>query len=70
MSAQLSIQEVSKASGGVQAAAQVDLDIRQGELLSVIGPNGAEDRQHVRAEIVRPIHRMICGENLSLRRIY
>jgi branched-chain amino acid transport system ATP-binding protein len=41
VSAQLSIQEVSKAFGGVQAVSQVDLDVRQGELLSVIGPNGA-----------------------------
>jgi branched-chain amino acid transport system ATP-binding protein len=41
VSDQLSIQEVSKAFGGVQAVTRVSLDVRQGEILSVIGPNGA-----------------------------
>jgi branched-chain amino acid transport system ATP-binding protein len=41
VNAQLSINEVSKAFGGVQAVTRVSLDVRQGEILSVIGPNGA-----------------------------
>ena len=41
LSGQLSISEVSKAFGGVQAVTKVSLDVRQGGILSVIGPNGA-----------------------------
>ena len=41
MSNQLEITDVSKAFGGVQAVTRVSLDVRQGEILSVIGPNGA-----------------------------
>ncbi len=41
MSALLTITDVSKSFGGVQAVSQVDLDVERGELLSVIGPNGA-----------------------------
>jgi branched-chain amino acid transport system ATP-binding protein len=38
---QLSIQDVSKSFGGVQAVSHVGLDVQMGELMSVIGPNGA-----------------------------
>jgi branched-chain amino acid transport system ATP-binding protein len=41
VSAQLEIRDVSKSFGGVQAVTTVNLDVQQGELLSVIGPNGA-----------------------------
>jgi branched-chain amino acid transport system ATP-binding protein len=41
MSALLEIREVSKAFGGVQAVSRVNLDVNQGDLISVIGPNGA-----------------------------
>ena len=41
VSNQLDITDVSKAFGGVQAVTRVSLDVRQGEILSVIGPNGA-----------------------------
>jgi len=41
MSAQLSIQGVSKSFGGVQAVSGVDLEVGPDELVSVIGPNGA-----------------------------
>ena len=41
MSSQLVVSGVSKSFGGVQAVNQVEMEVRQGELLSVIGPNGA-----------------------------
>ena len=41
MSALLTITDVSKSFGGVQAVSQVDLEVERGELLSIIGPNGA-----------------------------
>jgi branched-chain amino acid transport system ATP-binding protein len=41
MSALLTITDVSRSFGGVQAVSQVDLEVERGELLSVIGPNGA-----------------------------
>ncbi len=41
MSAQLSVQGVSKSFGGVQAVSGVDLEVGPDELVSVIGPNGA-----------------------------
>jgi branched-chain amino acid transport system ATP-binding protein len=41
VSVQLVIRDACKAFGGVQAVNQVDLEVKQGELLSVIGPNGA-----------------------------
>jgi len=41
MSAQLSVQGVSKSFGGVQAVSGVDLEVGRDELVSVIGPNGA-----------------------------
>ena len=41
MSSQLEISDVSKAFGGVQAVTRVGLEVRRGEILSVIGPNGA-----------------------------
>lgn len=37
----VTLTEVSKAYGGVQAVAAVDLTIRRGEVLGLIGPNGA-----------------------------
>src|SRR6059036_80961 len=40
MSSQLEISDVSKAFGGVQALTRVSLEVRRGEILSVIGPNG------------------------------
>ena len=39
--AQLTIREVSKSFGGVQAVRGVSVDVEPGEILSVIGPNGA-----------------------------
>jgi branched-chain amino acid transport system ATP-binding protein len=37
----LTIREVSKSFGGVQAVTSVSLDVPAGEIVSVIGPNGA-----------------------------
>jgi branched-chain amino acid transport system ATP-binding protein len=37
----LTLGEVSKSFGGVQAVSRVSFDVRAGEVLSVIGPNGA-----------------------------
>ncbi len=42
--AELRIQGVSKQFGGVQAISQVSMEVRHGEIVSVIGPNGAEQR--------------------------
>ena len=39
--AQLRVEGVAKAFGGVTAVDDVSLDVHQGEILSVIGPNGA-----------------------------
>ena len=39
--AQLAISGVSKHFGGVRAVEAVTLSVRAGELISVIGPNGA-----------------------------
>jgi branched-chain amino acid transport system ATP-binding protein len=41
MTAEVVIDDVSKAFGGVQAVSHVSLDVNAGEILSVIGPNGA-----------------------------
>jgi branched-chain amino acid transport system ATP-binding protein len=41
LSALLEIRDVSKAFGGVQAVTRVNLDVQQGDVMSVIGPNGA-----------------------------
>jgi branched-chain amino acid transport system ATP-binding protein len=41
MSALLEVREVSKSFGGVQAVNRVSVDVNEGDLLSVIGPNGA-----------------------------
>lgn len=37
----LSVQDLSKSFGGVQALSQVSFDLAEGELLGVIGPNGS-----------------------------
>ena len=37
----LELKEVSKAFGGLQCIVDLDIDVRDGEILSVIGPNGA-----------------------------
>ena len=37
----LSVKELSKNFGGLQALERVSLDINQGEIVSIIGPNGA-----------------------------
>ena len=37
----LVVQGLSKQFGGLQAVADLDLDVREGEILGVIGPNGA-----------------------------
>jgi len=37
----LELKQVSKAFGGLQCIWHLDLEVRQGEILSVIGPNGA-----------------------------
>ncbi|MBM3167008.1 MAG: ABC transporter ATP-binding protein [Chloroflexi bacterium] len=37
----LSVENVSKAFGGIQALSGISFDVRQGEILSIIGPNGA-----------------------------
>jgi branched-chain amino acid transport system ATP-binding protein len=41
MSAILSVQEVSKRFGGLQALTEVTFDLAEGEILGLIGPNGA-----------------------------
>ena len=41
MSNRLEVRGVSKAFGGIQALDAVDLDVRDGEILAVIGPNGS-----------------------------
>jgi branched-chain amino acid transport system ATP-binding protein len=41
VTAELTIREVSKSFGGVQAVSGVSFEVRKGEILSVIGPNGA-----------------------------
>jgi len=41
MSALLSVSNLSKRFGGLQAVADVSLDVTSGEICSVIGPNGA-----------------------------
>ena len=38
---QLRVAGVAKQFGGVTAVAEVDVEVRQGEILSIIGPNGA-----------------------------
>ncbi len=38
---ELSLKGIAKSFGGVRAVKRVDLDVRQGEILSIIGPNGA-----------------------------
>ena len=35
------VRDVNKAFGGIQALDNVDLDVRAGEILAVIGPNGS-----------------------------
>ena len=40
-SVMLELQGVSKAFGGLQCINELDLDVREGEIVSVIGPNGA-----------------------------
>ena len=37
----LSVADVSIRFGGLQALANVDFDVRRGELFALIGPNGA-----------------------------
>jgi branched-chain amino acid transport system ATP-binding protein len=37
----LEIRELTKNFGGLQAIAELDLDVQEGEIVSVIGPNGA-----------------------------
>ena len=37
----LELKEVSKAFGGLQCIVDLDIEVRDGEILSVIGPNGA-----------------------------
>ncbi len=41
MSALLELRQVSKIFGGLTAVKDVDLDLREGEILGLIGPNGA-----------------------------
>lgn len=41
MAALLKVEKLSKNYGGVQALADVDLDVREGEIHAVIGPNGS-----------------------------
>ena len=41
MSRLLELQRVSLAFGGLNAVRELDLDVREGEIVSVIGPNGA-----------------------------
>ena len=41
MSAVLSVRDLSKAYGGVQAVSNVSFSVAAGELLALIGPNGA-----------------------------
>jgi ABC-type branched-subunit amino acid transport system ATPase component len=41
MSRLLELQRVSLAFGGLHAVRELDLDVREGEIVSVIGPNGA-----------------------------
>jgi ABC-type branched-subunit amino acid transport system ATPase component len=37
----LQLENISKAFGGLQCIYQLDLDVKEGEIVSVIGPNGA-----------------------------
>ena len=37
----LQLEQVSKAFGGLQCISGLDIDVREGEIVSVIGPNGA-----------------------------
>ena len=37
----LSVKELSKSFGGVRAVVDISFDLRQGELLGLIGPNGS-----------------------------
>jgi ABC-type uncharacterized transport system ATPase subunit len=39
--AQLSVSNVAKRFGGVTAVRDISLDLRKGQILSIIGPNGA-----------------------------
>jgi branched-chain amino acid transport system ATP-binding protein len=41
MTALLSVQNLSKRFGGLQAVADVSIEVTSGEICSVIGPNGA-----------------------------
>ena len=41
MGSRLQVRNVNKAFGGIQALDNVDLDVRAGEILAVIGPNGS-----------------------------
>lgn len=41
MGSRLQVRKVNKAFGGIQALDNVDLDVRAGEILAVIGPNGS-----------------------------
>ena len=37
----LQLENVSKAFGGLQCISHLDIDVKEGEIVSVIGPNGA-----------------------------
>ncbi|MGH8431760.1 MAG: ATP-binding cassette domain-containing protein, partial [Solimonas sp.] len=41
MAATLSVRQVSRSFGGLQAVNSVSLDVAAGEILGIIGPNGA-----------------------------
>ena len=52
----LSVRGMSKAFGGVRAVQNVDLDVQRGEILGIIGPNGA-GQDHVVRDGCRLHHR-------------
>jgi ABC-type branched-subunit amino acid transport system ATPase component len=64
----LSLRGVTKAFGGLRAVGNLDLDVREGEVVSVIGPNGAGKTTlfNLITGIYRPDHGSIDLEGTSL----
>jgi D-xylose transport system ATP-binding protein len=56
----LSLRGISKSFGPVQALSEVDLDVRQGEVLALVGDNGAGKSTLVKA--ISGIHSVDSGE--------
>lgn len=64
----LSVQKVSKNFGGLQALNGINLEIEQGEIVSIIGPNGAGKSTlfNVITSIYRPSSGMIFFEGAQI----